>query len=246
MDRNPSSYEVIKKNINFKRPEQIGLDTKTFSKEFYDVIHVDTQADPAFKPKKASVVWRNYPNVLPPNTVSEDEWGAIWKSNDIGGVGTVVESPFKIDDIATFETPNPFAEGRFGPLIEMVPVAGFENKYLILDYAAPLFERMHFLLGFENLMMLLVTEGKKIKLLADKLTNFMAGLIENAYKSTKGKVDGIYLQDDLGTQQGLLMSPSIFKEIFKPGYKKYLKPRINTVWTCSSTRMERFIRFLST
>jgi len=247
MDKNPGSYEIIKKNISFKSPGRIGLDTKTFSNEFYDVIHVDTQADPAFKPKKASAVWRNYPNVLPPNTVSEDEWGSIWKSNDIGGVGTVVQSPLQIDDIDSFKTPDPFAEGRFGPLMEMLPIAEFDSKYLILDYAAPLFERMHFLLGFENLMMSLLAETKKIKLLAEKLTDFMCGLIENAYKSTGNKLDGIYLQDDLGTQQGLLMSLSVFKDIFKPGYKKIFEAAHKhgmDVWLHSDGKIHPFLEHL--
>jgi len=244
MSENLNSYEIIKKNINFKSPERIGLDTLTYSKQFYDVIHIDTQIDPDFKPRKAKVVWKNYPNVLPPNTVSEDEWGSIWKSNNIGGVGTVIESPLEIDDIASFKTPDPFKEGRFNPLIDAIPSAKFENKYLIFDYAAPLFERMHFLLGFESLMMSLITDSKKILYLADKLADFMVGLIENAYKSTGGNIHGIYLQDDLGTQQGLLMSLPIFKEIFKPGYKKIFdtahKYEID-VWLHSDGKIHAFL-----
>ena len=108
-----NSYEVVKRNIKFKNPDRIGLDTATFSNEFYDVVHEDTQIDINFEPKKQKVIWRNYPNVLPCNTTSEDEWGVIWQSTAIGGIGTVIESPLSIDDIKTFKTPDPFAPGRF-------------------------------------------------------------------------------------------------------------------------------------
>jgi uroporphyrinogen-III decarboxylase len=35
-------------------------------------------------------------------------------------------------------------------------------------------------------------------------------------------VDGIYLMDDWGHQQGLIVSPEIFRTIFKPMYKEYV------------------------
>jgi uroporphyrinogen decarboxylase len=94
---------------------------------------------------------------------------------------------------------------------------------MMFDCAAPIFERMHFLLGFEKLMIALVTEPKKIALLADMLSDFVAGLIHNVKETCGDKVHGLYLQDDLGTQESQLMSTTVFNNIFRSRYAKIIE-----------------------
>jgi len=85
------------------------------------------------------------------------------------------------------------------------------------DVGFTLFERMHFLRGFDNLLIDLYLNSERVKLLADRVSNFQVKIIENW-----GKVgtDGIFFTDDWGTNEGLFINPELWRKIFKPFYMK--------------------------
>ena len=213
-----NSYEIIKRNINFNKPGRIGLDTFTYSNKYYDIILEESECDINFKPKKADVIWRNYPNVLPPNTTSEDEFNCIWRNLDVGGIGSCVSHPYTIDDIDSVKIPDSMAPGRFENLKKKLPLAKFNGKYIMFGIAPLIFDRMIFLLGFAEALVALALEKKKMRILADKLADFCIGLLHNAKETFGDDIHGVYLEDDLGTQESLLVSVPIFEGILKPGY----------------------------
>ena len=218
-----NSYEVIKRNIKFQKPDRIGLDTYTYSKEFYDIILEESESDINFMPKKAKVIWRNYPFVLPPNTTSEDEFNCIWQNSDVGGIGTCVGHPYTVDDIDSIKIPDPLATGRFENLKLKLPSAKFNNKYIMFGIAPPIFDRIIFLFGFNEALSALAMEKNKMRILADKLADFCIGLLYNAKNSFGNDIHGVFLEDDLGTQQSSLISVQMFENILKPGYRKIIE-----------------------
>ena len=56
--------------------------------------------------------------------------------------------------------------------------------------------------------------------MAERLADYQIGIIEEDYRLGKGRLHCNDTTDDWGTQNNLMISPDIFREIFKPQYKR--------------------------
>jgi len=97
---------------------------------------------------------------------------------------------------------------------------GSDGKYIYTDIFMLLFERMHSLRGFQNTLMDLYLEREKIEWLADRIVEFDIEIIKNISSRFPGQIDALTFSDDWGTQQNMFISPELWKEFFKPRYKK--------------------------
>ena len=95
-----------------------------------------------------------------------------------------------------------------------------EDHYLLACWWTSFFERLWGLRGMENALIDLYEYPEEIHKLFDALTNFYCRVIERAAK--EGKVDGILTSDDIGTQNGPFFSLEMFREFFKPYYKRII------------------------
>lgn len=215
-----TGYEIIKGNINFTKPERIGLRfDRIGGAEKSDVCRIFVLPP---KDKRKPGVYSVSKKVRP--VAGEyDEWGCLWESDDATGsdMGQVANVPIEDwDDFDSFEFPDPKAEGRFDGLEEALDEAKRKGLYVQLNSPQCIFERMHFLRGFEDTLMDCIAEPENIERLAEKLADYQIGIIEEAYRLGKGRIHCYDTTDDWGTQQNLMMSPDIFREIFKPQYKR--------------------------
>ena len=81
------------------------------------------------------------------------------------------------------------------------------------------FERMQFLRGSENLLMDLAWGVPEVMRLRDLVHEFFLREIE---LWTQTDIDAISFMDDWGSQDRLLISPAMWREIFKPLYSDYV------------------------
>jgi len=129
-----------------------------------------------------------------------DEWGCEWSMLRRGIMGQVKGHPLADwQALATYRLPQ-------------FP----EEKYAVGD-GGNLFERMQWLRGYENLMVDLVTRRKEIYVMRDMIVDYNLGLIS---RSLECGVDGIGFADDWGTQRGLMINPQLWREFFKPAYRR--------------------------
>lgn len=127
-----------------------------------------------------------------------DEWGCEWSMIQRGILGQVKGHPLSdLKALGTYKFPK-------------TP----EPKYS-LGEGGNLFERMQWLRGFENLMVDLVTRRKEAFAIRDSIVKYNLELIR---RSLEFDVDGICFSDDWGTQRGLMISPSLWRQFFKPAY----------------------------
>jgi len=82
------------------------------------------------------------------------------------------------------------------------------------------FERMQFLRGTENLLMDLAWGVAEVYRLRDLVHDFF---MRELALWAKTDVDGISFMDDWGAQHNLLISPPLWREVFKPLYADYCK-----------------------
>ena len=84
------------------------------------------------------------------------------------------------------------------------------------------FDFARFTRGTEKFLIDLALEPEKAEILLDKVNDLAITFFKKLMMHTAGKVDGVYVGDDFGTQQGLLISPDMWRKYIKPRYEKLL------------------------
>ncbi|HCT91119.1 MAG TPA: hypothetical protein DF613_07040 [Lachnospiraceae bacterium] len=216
-----TSYEVMKRNIHFGKPGRIGLRfDRIAGKDKSDVYRIFVLPP---RDKRDNSVPCSVKKKIRPVDGEYDEWGCLWASDDETGsdMGQPVNTPIADwEDFEKYEFPDPKAEGRFDGLEEALAEAEEKQLYVQLNSPQCIFERMHFLRGFEDTLMDCLLEPEYIEEMAKKLADYQIGIIKEAYRLGKGRIHCYDTTDDWGTQKGLMVSPDTFREIFKPQYKR--------------------------
>jgi len=146
-----------------------------------------------------------------------DAWGC---TRDVGEPGVTGEVKHSIlSDWAALDTYQPPWE-----LIEEADLSKVNrfcsqtDKFVLVGTETRPFERMQFLRGTENLYMDLAYGESEVFRLRDMLHEFFLKEME-MWAATD--VDGVSFMDDWGSQKTLLISPVLWRQIYKPLYKDY-------------------------
>ncbi len=146
-----------------------------------------------------------------------DEWGCVWSVAEIGVCGEVKRPP--LEDWSALAT--------FTPPWEMIDEADFSqvdascaasDKFMRAGTQIRPFERLQFLRGTENLLMDLAWQPKELFDLIEMIHDYF---LKDLEKWVKTDIDGLSFMDDWGAQSSLLISPDLWRQIFKPLYKQY-------------------------
>ncbi|MEM2154066.1 MAG: uroporphyrinogen decarboxylase family protein [Nitrososphaeria archaeon] len=143
-----------------------------------------------------------------------DEWGCYWSvplSGEWRTMGVVTGHP--MEDWSNLES---YRFPKFKIVLNISKSIIDKDKYIVGSVPFTLFERMHFLRGFKNLLTDFYICPEKVSLLADYVLDVQLGLVKQWCEIG---VDGLFFTDDWGSQQGLFVSPNVFRQIFKPRYK---------------------------
>ncbi len=155
-----------------------------------------------------------------PNQVGvyTDEWGCTWEVLQPGVIGEVKGAP--LDDWA--------ALSHYHPPDEILDHADFSrvnascaqsDKFILAGTTVRPFERMQFIRGTEKLYVDLAYGAAELFTLRDMVHEFFMRELELWIQTD---VDGISFMDDWGAQQQLLISPQMWREVFKPLYTDYV------------------------
>jgi uroporphyrinogen decarboxylase len=197
-----SSYEVVRRAIEFKCPDRLPLRFEALGLD-------DTHG----------VAWNQIGTGDHSRRQTYDEWGCMWQRSEMANMGQVKGHPLAdwsaIDHFRWPDADNPaFYQGMEDSL------AGSEGKYVTTGIFMLLFERMHTLHGFQNTLLDLHLERERIEMLADRIVEFNLGIIENISGRFPGLIHGLTFSDDWGTEQATFVSPALWDEFFKPRYRR--------------------------
>ena len=95
-----------------------------------------------------------------------------------------------------------------------------DDRYLLGVWWGCYFEWLWSLRGMENALTDFLLYPKEIHRLFSRLTDFYVRMLERVKETWD--VDGFFVSDDLGTQTGPFFSVEIFREFFKPFYKRII------------------------
>ena len=147
-----------------------------------------------------------------------DEWGCMWQRSDVKNMGQVTGHPLsEWDNLKTYKFPDPNDPAFFTGMEERSQDLG--DKYVLTSIFMVLFERLHSLRGFENLLADLYEEPEKFMDLSDRVVEFDTTMIRNIKKRFPDCIDGISFSDDWGTERASIIGKDLFDKFFKPRYK---------------------------
>jgi uroporphyrinogen decarboxylase len=154
-----------------------------------------------------------------PDREYTDEWGIGWKwfENQFGAYTEMVHHPLaNIKDPSEFQMPDFSRPDRYDGVKNLI--AEYGEEYGIMGgVACTLFELAWYLRGLQQVLMDAVLSKDFLHAYLDKLM----GWIEVAgRKLTELGVDIVWIGDDFGTQNRMLVRPELFREFFKPRYAK--------------------------
>ncbi len=142
-----------------------------------------------------------------------DEWGVLREYRIFGEAGLPVGRP--LDDWSGLEryNPPPIPALNAG---DQQRAAAYREEYYLKSGWVSLFEQMHALRRFEDVLMDIAAGEAEIHRLADLLVEHQLKTIK--YLVARG-VDAIQFGDDYGTQDALILSPRLWRQFFKDRYR---------------------------
>jgi hypothetical protein len=174
---------------------------------------------------------------------SLDEWGCEWARSEIDNMGQVKGHPLRSwDDVDHYRWPDPDDPAFYAGM--EARFAGAQGKYVLTGIFMLLFERMHALRGFQNILEDLVLERECSEMLADRIVEFDLRVIENIAARFPGQIHGFSFTDDWGTQQDTFISLQMWTQFFQPRYARIAAAcRANGwhFWMHSCGKINRFI-----
>ena len=148
-----------------------------------------------------------------------DAWGSIWENKGLGTEGQVAGHPLcQWGALPHYRPPDPRAEDWPG-LDELIERGRAEGKF-VMPGAGRLFERMHFLRGYDRLLYDIADGRHEVEQLRDLILEHDLTVAELMLERD---VDGISYMDDWGTQNALMIRPDVWRELFKPAYRRLVQ-----------------------
>ena len=197
-----SSYEVVRRAIEFKGPDRLPV-------RFSELGQGDTH----------SVKWNQIGTGDTSLRESVDEWGCVWKRSGMANMGQVKGHPLAEWDAQDhYRWPDPENPAFYDGM--EAKFAGSEGKYILTGIFMLLFERMHTLRGFQNILTDLYLEKERVEALSDRIVDHNLGIIRNISQRFPGQIHGFHFTDDWGTQRNVFIRPQLWDEFFKPRYER--------------------------
>ncbi|MBN2852351.1 MAG: hypothetical protein JXQ23_06405 [Clostridia bacterium] len=211
--------EVIKRVIEFDKAPRIGYDFQYGNYTDFYGLNLKMKQSPELSWQKPSFFADRFPQYEKfDGFMHLDEFGNLWgkMSHDLTGGGEVLVGALSSwDMLENYTMPDFDNPSRFAHLEEEAD----KNKDRFLSgwvMGFP-FSFMRKMRKMENFLMDLILEKENVIILREKMTDMLAGVIENYGKLG---ADAIFFCEDWGVQDRLLISPALWREIFKPSFTR--------------------------
>lgn len=158
-------------------------------------------------------------------TVSKDVFGTeiVWPEEQFAAMPHVTEKNKVCPDITQWKRyvkiPDLRKECTDWEDAKALAATVDRNEKLVLGFMGTgIFEELHFLMGFEDTLMNLLLEPDDMAELAEAVAEYRFTYAELLCENIKPDI--ILSHDDWGAKHSMFFSPEVWREFFKPHYKK--------------------------
>ena len=177
--------------------------------------------------------------------LGNDEYGCSWHKTEAKNMGQVKGHPISsFQMIPDYPLPDYRSKSHIQLLEERIHAAEEENKYVCTGHFMLLFERMQALCGFEEVLTGLYLYRERMDHLADRLVEVVLQKVHFLGENFGKRVHGFNFTEDWGTQADLIVDPGLWREFFKPRYKKLFDAMHQhgwDIWMHSCGKVNRII-----
>lgn len=138
-----------------------------------------------------------------------DPWGVIWATSE-SDRGYPLRHPLADMHLESYSWPDPLEAQRWEGVAEL---AGQHPERFRVAVIGELWERAHFLCGLDTLLMALHERHQFVHQLLGRVMEYDLATLRRV---APYKPDAIFLSDDYGLQQSLMMSPRDWRHYIKP------------------------------
>ena len=211
--------EIVLRTIEFRQPERIALSLP----EPYpnDIAWAGIGPDPGWKPSR---------NFSPEKgRMWEDEWGNVWAATTDFYQGEVVQGALQDwSELDSYHMPsfdNPARYQRAAASFAQHP-----DHFRLGGLPGFPFAIMRYLRRMDIFLADLLLCPDEVRRLGERVTALLCRCLDNW---ASAGADGVFFCEDWGTQDRLLVSPTMWREIFRPYFDTlcgHARQRGLTVW----------------
>jgi uroporphyrinogen decarboxylase len=147
-----------------------------------------------------------------------DIWGTLWRKELAGVMG--FPRGYPLADVAAlkyYAWPDPQDERICAEIYQNAQDFPGGDLFLAGSHRDTLWEKSYMLVGMENMMVYFFEEPGFVREVLHRIMDFQLGIARHYLHLG---VELVFLSDDLGTQNGPLLSPWIVNEFFLPEYER--------------------------
>lgn len=163
--------------------------------------------------------------VGPQHQSGEDVWGVIREpvSYGEGAYDEIHYYPLgEVETVADLEQhtwPDP-DWWNYSSLANKCRQAREPRDYALIMGNGNIFETSWYMRGFEQIFVDLVLNPELVQAIFRRVTGFYREYFRRALSAAEGEIDLVFTADDIGGQQGLLMSLEMWKEFLQPYHQE--------------------------
>jgi uroporphyrinogen decarboxylase len=173
-------------------------------------------------------------NRIPPRQTDENglmrhELGFDLKTDALSGITNIVGHPWKDAsgaEIKAYQMPDPNDPARVAGLDQQAQTLRKSNDYAIASYKATLlgmFDMACVMRGMDNFLMDMIADQVIAESILDRTLEFNYGVYSAMLDAVGPFLDVVEFNDDLGTQDNLLFSRDLYKQLLKPRHAKFVE-----------------------
>ncbi len=216
------AYRRLKQLLNYEAPERYIYDWPELGTALVD--------EPILERLRADVrgVLDRFPDFVyernrnrPPHSPFIDDWGSGQKEIEpevwFPGIHPMADAT-TIEEIERYPWPDMDDPSRVAHVREQARRLREENRYAIMGTPWLLFpfERAHAMQGLDKFLYNMVKNRDFAKALLEKIASLCKQLMGHFLEEAAENIDIVKIGDDLGTQQSLMISPKMYRELLKP------------------------------
>ena len=173
-----------------------------------------------------------FPATTPDQILSDERYRDEWGVERIRPAGSLyydlrtypLGGEITLSDIARYPWPDPHAPIRRRGLRERVKqIREQTGCAVVLNLPSGFVHTSQYLRGFEDWFLDFARDRRLLGALFDAVLEVSLAICKELLEEVGSEVDVLLASDDLGAQQGLMISPEAYRALIKPRHKKYIQ-----------------------